>query len=354
MRSVRHPVDLRAARRAVACQRIAALSLAASLCAACSSFHGVSDVARVDATDSERAEEIPGCAPQTFGGSRVSIERTALRGAAGETSRIHFRGALADHAGRTVAWGGFIGCVSASLFSAAVLRFDERGVPDPAFGVGGRTCVRVSLPAGAVHFMVYDAVEDALHRIVFVGSVNDGGASSVRAMLGRLTEAGEVDRSFGRDGYVDFVRTSTALDPGTSAVFASVAMDGDKIVVAGSDRESYFHGTRGFVLRFADRGAIDPAFRGGAPFVDYDVVGYYGLVVREGVVFTAGTLRQSAGVRTIAIAASGEPVRTFGEDGFAQHPSGRGLQVRSIGLDARGRVYVAGADRACSMTSQRP
>jgi len=230
---------------------------------------------------------------------------------------------------------------------AVVMRFDREGKLDPSFG-GGRGFVRSSFGMqSALHpgFPSTDATGggvDSKNRPVFVvgGAAIELGCHAGAVTyepLGvvRLTEAGEIDGSFGSDGVAPI--SGSTESPGLGIDSA-----GRPAIGLGP----YLHpelncrvGTalarlraNGEPLRsFGSRGTTSLGRN-----LDFDFVTPSGAMVLS---HLSGRTLQ-----VVRIGLSGRP-----EDGFDEHgtakvrlPARAGAHIRPVGVDARGRIVLAG------------
>lgn len=134
-----------------------------------------------------------------------------------------------------------------------VLRLNENGANDPTFGAGnGRVDIGLD-KLGATGGRLYDIAVDANHNVYVTGEA-DG-----MLAVAKITAAGQLDESFGDGGIKKVSFFGAGGDVGYS-----IALDGDKVLVAGS--ASKIVGgkfTRDWGLaRFGPDGQLDPTFVG--------------------------------------------------------------------------------------------
>jgi uncharacterized delta-60 repeat protein len=217
----------------------------------------------------------------------------------------------------------------------ALARYNGNGSLDTSFGNGG-TALLAAGDAGEAH--AFDVAIDSAGRIVVAGYAI--GMDQQRLLLARFDANGHSDASFGTGG--------VALHPIGTAW--SVVMDGDRIVVAGSDDSGDV-----LIARFDGAGNLDPSFSGGAVTTALGQPGEEAVamgLVRDAngryvVAGTVGDLRLAYSNRTAFVArytASGAPDDSFGSGGVTLVPPTSGQQgftVRDVGMQGD-KPVVAG------------
>jgi len=145
--------------------------------------------------------------------------------------------------------GNIVAAVASSTFR--VVRLTPVGKLDPSFGTGGVADVGDGGSSAAV-VLVSQQPKDAL---VVVGT-RAGVNGSRDVALVRLTEAGQVDTSYGSSGWA-FAHFGP--DGSKSSVSAAVLQGDGAVVIAG--QTSTDSGQASSVIRFSSTGALDAAFR---------------------------------------------------------------------------------------------
>lgn len=240
---------------------------------------------------------------------------------------IVFSDVSVDPAGGIIAGGStfFLGGPP----EAAVVRFDSRGTPDPAFG-GGDGIVNLRTP-----------VDDVLPAPG--GAVLAGGAASSDFEIARLRADGSLDASFGGgDGIASAV---VGVPVAISSQGAMVRQPGGRLIVGGS----YSHDCRGpgyppclvgiGLVGFDADGSLDPTFAGGDGLVtadferdasntlrrEVDLAGSDGLVATGEARFDSGRLRSTA---IVSLSSDGSIDDKFGRHGVVLDPP----PTRCLGL----------------------
>jgi uncharacterized delta-60 repeat protein len=207
------------------------------------------------------------------------------------------------------------------------------GQIDYSFGDGGK--VRGD---GCAHGSGQTSVAIDAHQRIVTADTDHRSAQFCVARHGR---SGRVDRSFGHGGLV-----SVKFDDPASA--RSVALDGKLIVAAGGYGT---HGAAGFsAARLRPNGALDPAFGGdGTVTTDFGGrhdAGFAVAVDSHRRVIVAGYTYSDTGDTDFAVARfkwNGDLDSSFGGDGKVTTDFGTdGDYARSVAIDSRGRVVVAG------------
>lgn len=153
-----------------------------------------------------------------------------------------------DPNGTVLAAGEFSSKVTGVRY-VGVARILPSGSLDPAFGDGG--IARVLLPSEA--FRLASLYLDGAGRPVLAGEVYRVDEERSDVFVARLTQAGDLDDSFGAMGIA-----IVELDGSDTTAGAVPASDG-RVVFAGSDY-SIATGARGFVGRLTDAGELDATF----------------------------------------------------------------------------------------------
>lgn len=253
----------------------------------------------------------PGDLDPSFGVSGVA------RNQVGEIS-------LLDAAGRTIVVGA--AATSASNARVTLARFLSDGSPDPSFTTSGS----VEFPSGAPHA----ATLDAAGRIVVAGQAGGPGVNDV--LLARFLPTGAPDTSFGGgDGLVitDFTGPS-----GFDSARAVTADDSGRIVVAGGAPNI-------LLARYTATGDLDTSFGGDGFVAEtvnelFGIFGGFHDVVIDG----SGRI-VAVGGRFVAMRflPSGERDTSFGGgDGMVGHHLEDGDEARAVAIDSANNVLVGG------------
>jgi uncharacterized delta-60 repeat protein len=234
---------------------------------------------------------------------------------------------------------------TATESEALVLRFDPEGKLDPTFGAGGGF-LRSTFGLQSKFFAKMpqtDAVAgtvDSQDRPVFlVGAAaielgcHAGAVTHSPEALVRLTEAGSVDTSFGREGLVPI--TGSTGSP-------TLTLDAhDRAAIRlGQYVEPELNCRAGTALA-----RLDASGRGVASFGSHGVEAL-GRNLDLDFVTPAGAMildhTKGRTLEVVRIGLSGRPDKGFGEGGTAKLPLAVGAHVHPVGVDAQGRVLLAG------------
>lgn len=200
------------------------------------------------------------------------------------------------------------------------------GAPDRSFGEDGSV---TGIDSGG---------DETLQAVATApdGRIVVAGLSSVatQAVVYRLTPAGAPDRTFDGDGArgIDLGATEAALT-------AAVQPDG-KIVVGGFTTGPV--DSAGFVARFTEAGAPDPAFGGGdgvALIGSLDTVAAVALQPDGRIALAGGAGNDMAAGR---LTAGGAPDRSFGGGGVVRFENEADEHATAITLQPDGKVLIAG------------
>ncbi|WP_165252755.1 Ig-like domain-containing protein [Paludisphaera soli] len=269
--------------------------------------------------------------------------RDASFGAAAPGFGANAVAAQAD--GKIIAAGTYYTGVSSNYNNFAVRRYNPDGSPDATFRNGSAAVygkVGRTMTAQAV------AVQPD-GKILVGGYYQDQGASSWNMQLARLTADGQLDRSFGADGWVSLVPTSGSYNE----IWAlAVAADG-KILIGGAISNASTYADFA-VARLDSTGSLDPTFgSGGYATTSFAVGGDrgYGLGVQpDGRILLAGTSFGGNSTSNFAVArwtADGRLDPTFGSGGKVQTDvPGSFDQARGLALQPDGKIVVTGSSGA--------
>jgi uncharacterized delta-60 repeat protein len=249
----------------------------------------------------------------------------------------------------------------------AVGRLNDNGTFDSSFGTNGK--VVLDLPntesTTSISASYADMKIDSLGRVVISGQIFAAeGQYNTRSFIAvtRLTADGELDSSFGTEGWgtTDFGSASS------HALLGAMAIDEEgRILLAGSvNRQLAINGVDFdfAVARLTASGAIDTSFSGdGLAAFDFNIGGSrsdHGFAIttdRKGRIIVAGTVDVAAGNTDFGV------VRLL-EDGFLDpsfHGDGRATvsidrlgqnkghdEAYDVAVDKRGRIILAGCTQA--------
>jgi uncharacterized delta-60 repeat protein len=145
----------------------------------------------------------------------------------------------------------------------ALAQFDAEGILDPNFDSDGLATVCLPDDPAFDDYAIWEVnavALDSMGRIIIVGTANNEPAGDLDYLVARFNSDGTLDDSFGIGGVV-----ITDQNPNDTVAHnnegRAVAMDGNKIVVAGSitTNNAEIFG----VVRYDEDGTIDPSFNGG-------------------------------------------------------------------------------------------
>lgn len=133
-----------------------------------------------------------------------------------------------------------------------IARYDDGGVPDPAFGTGGA----VTTPLGAGDDVAVDLLLQPDGRLVAAGQSEIPSSGDVVPSFVRYLRDGTPDSSFGSGGQVLFGL------PGRRPLTAAALQGDGKIVAVGNidDAPSLLLFIRPFLMRLTADGSVDPTF----------------------------------------------------------------------------------------------
>lgn len=280
------------------------------------------------------AQAAPGGIDRTFSGDgRVITSLSSLD----HTSEVAF------HRGRTVVVGQTLGPRGEDI---AVLRYTAAGALDRTFSGDGVALVsNTSLDTAGAVIMQGDKI-----------LVGGGAHPATRGpfLLARLNPNGSPDRTFSGDG-------KATLAVGSAGEIRAIALQGDRIVVAGHRRERPLgdfqpgNASDVVVARFNSDGSLDTTFgTGGRTIVsqsDHEFVEGVA-VMADGRIVVGGQAILGSGTDYVAMrfTADGQLDPTFSDDGIATIDAGPNDFAQALHVRADGRVIVAGMT---SVTARR-
>jgi len=171
------------------------------------------------------------------------------------------------------------------------------------------------------------------------GKVVVVGRSSGDAVVVRWTARGKIDKGFGTNGKV-------RLDFGGTEELRAVTVRRDGSIVAVGDGGSA--GNRPLLVKLLADGTPDPAFGGGDGWVlagASNAVVIRGLAVRKGIITAVGRIQATVGSDALIIrwTSTGAPDGTFSGDGVLVDDLGADFdELFDVAVDGQGRAIAAG------------
>jgi uncharacterized delta-60 repeat protein len=250
-----------------------------------------------------------------------------------------------DGKGRTLVVGNSTN-TDLVLSAMTLTRYLPDGTPDTTFGDSATGIVTITPPSGLSAEAALIGVRiDTRNRIVaggFAELPTPFGSQRVFTVV-RLNEAGQLDSSFGENGFVE-----TIIAPGESASSAtSIAIDAsDRIVAAGITLDASAEGTP-VMVRLNEDGGLDHDFGTtgivATPFTGFGngavgaVLDHSGRIVLAGIYQDTVTFAQDTFVSRYFD--DGSMDDTFGDSGTESLDA---IQANAITLDASDRIVIAG------------
>jgi uncharacterized delta-60 repeat protein len=210
-----------------------------------------------------------------------------------------------------------------------------QGVLDSSFASGGSAIVPVGYWAGAASVAVQSD-----GRILTAGEANVGGQNVIVAT--RMTSAGRLDPSFGRNGIVTVaINGGAGVDSGDALVLQP---DG-KIVIAGSGRDGTYGPLTFAAVRLTPNGSLDQTFGQGGivnvPIGSYSIANAVALQ-SDGKIVLGGTALEAHNEFAAArLNPNGSLDTTFGGDGIATFP-GPTAGAWALDIEGDGKPVLAG------------
>lgn len=292
-------------------------------------------VGTVDA--SVASSDCPGHSSERGGAIEGDPQRSALA-----TPEAGFHAMGLDRAGHVYLLGSWVAASDRGDEEALVMRLRRDGTVDATFGDGGTARVRPEGNPGYTQFL--SMAEDDAGRLVFAGSVcRDVGSAmplACRGLLARLDAQGRLDAGFGRGGQREYGLSATGGDG--PMVFFGVAVDGARVVAAGSDNDQYSRRTGGFVLRLREDGSLDTDFDADGARFDPGAASVVALAVTARGYLAAGTSRADGVARLAAFTRDGAPDARFGAQGVADLVAVGPFSVRALTVVPGGGFALAG------------
>ena len=283
------------------------------------------------------AHAAPGDLDTTFGSDGIAM--TTVQ----NTSEAYAM--TIDAEGRTLVVGNSTN-TDLALSAMTLTRYLPDGTPDTTFGGSATGIVTITPPSGlSAEAALIGVRMDSRNRIVASGFTElptPFGSQRVFTVI-RLNEAGQLDSSFGENGFVE-----TIIASGESASSAtSIAIDtSDRIVAAGVTLDPSAEGTP-VVVRLNEDGGLDHDFgtKGivATPFTGFGngavgaVLDHSGRIVFTGIYQDPVTFAQDTFVSRYLD--DGSMDDTFGDSGTESLDT---IQSNAIALDASDRIVIAG------------
>jgi uncharacterized delta-60 repeat protein len=224
----------------------------------------------------------------------------------------------------------------------AVRQLTLDGVVDDSFGENGVVLLGLEEGSGEI---CEDIAIDSDGRLLLAGNTWLGNAP--RPLLTRLTSDGELDVSFGENGFVIPVFTSNQQFP--DARFTSVLEQPDGKIVAGG----YFGSVTAFsfmVSRYNQDGSLDFDFGTDGHFTMGNLVGEYQVydlhLLENGALLVAGMVNITSvpAFGLFRLDVNGEPDEAFGQGGFALPLiSLNGSYARAMFVEPNGNILLGGS-----------
>ncbi|MFL5830794.1 MAG: delta-60 repeat domain-containing protein [Solirubrobacteraceae bacterium] len=226
---------------------------------------------------------------------------------------------------------GLLALVATPAAHAAV----AQGVLDSSFGSGGSAVVPVGYWAGAASVAVQSD-----GRILTAGEANVAGQNVIVAT--RMTSAGRLDRSFGRNGIVTVaINGGAGVDSGDALVLQP---DG-KIVIAGSGRDGTYGPLTFAAVRLNTNGGLDQSFGQGGianvPIGSYSIANAVALQPDGKIVLGGTALEAHNEFAAARLNPDGTLDKRFGADGISTFPSRTG-GAWALDIQSDGKPVLAG------------
>ncbi len=259
-----------------------------------------------------------------------------------------------DSAGNTFVVGAPTNCLSASSdYDFAVYKYGPTGAADNSFGTAGRACAGVANTASVGSERPYGLRVDPAGNIVVVGTTGNGGFNPVQIVVARFKPTGQLDATFATNGVYSVAVAGTTFPTAYTVAF-DTSVSPPKLLVVGADGDPFKANTAAFVLRLTATGQADNGFNGGAPIVDTNATGYYGVTADgAGNVFTTGSAKPNRDL-IVSKWTPGGTAAVFGTSGKATLSSvstatGGGMafsEGRDVHVLSDGKLIIAGLQEA--------
>jgi uncharacterized delta-60 repeat protein len=254
---------------------------------------------------------------------------------------IDLDGGSNDEARSIVLQGDKIVVGGSSNGDFALARYTADGRLDFSFGVNGKVTTDFNNSDDQAHAILLQG-----DKIMAAGYTNNDPSNSKTKSdfaLARYTADGILDASFGRNGKVitDFT-VATDLNI-TSDEANAIALQGDKIIVAGNSTSS-LNGISDFALaRYAADGSLDSSFGvNGRSRTDFDLSNDFAssMALRGDSIILAGNSNYNFALACYT--ADGAPDSSFGANGKTITALGSSSFIQSIALHEN-RLYAVGS-----------
>ncbi len=218
----------------------------------------------------------------------------------------------------------------------ALVRLDASGGLVSSFGDAG--IARFRRDATAEHYPV-DVVEAAGGDFLVAGTTVSGSVS--RGFVSRLSSDGDLDTSFGTDG---FVTISSDNGYARAEIVALGLLDGGGLVAVGSGRTTSNAAAMPIVARMTADGALDTTYGSnsdGIARINLSMTVINGLILPSGQVYISGSAPTGEAI-LLRLTASGDLDPSFGNAGVVKFdPSDVRDYFYRLALDSQGRIVAA-------------
>ncbi len=220
--------------------------------------------------------------------------------------------------------------------AVGIARFAADGSPDTSFGQSGLLTVQSSYSWIPLAFAL-----DPDGRIVVAGFANTG-RGYTDAFVARLTSEGGFDSSFATSGIALIQQPSN----GTEIQALALQPDG-QIVAGGRAWGPAYYQSRWLLARYSDAGVLDSGF-GSAGIVEFDPSSGHDVILGIGIsplgIYVAGqTETLSVGLPVARFSSSGDLDPTFGVSGMAGVAGLGATGFNRLALQPDEKVVVAGS-----------
>jgi len=224
----------------------------------------------------------------------------------------------------------------------AVMRLNLNGELDDSFGLNGSVLIGLDSGAGEQCFAVK---EDSEGRLLLAGgSWTDG---SPKPILARLNAVGEVDTTFGEEGFIVADFTSNMQFP--TAKYTCLALQDDGKILAGGYYGALL-GINFLVSRYDEDGITDADFATEGHFTLGSAIGEFEVhalhVLDEGQILVAGLVNVTSvpGFGLMRLDEFGAPDVSFGQGGFASPQIAlNGSYAYDMTVHPDGKILIAGS-----------
>ena len=232
-------------------------------------------------------------------------------------------------------------------------RYNADGSLDTTFGVSGFVDSRIDLARAAEQFASDLAIQPD-GKILEVGSISiivqetpSGGIADLEVGLARFDASGQLDTSFGVNGYVTIPFLNQTFNP-----VIALQPDGKIVVVGLTTAQNTGADFQLALARFNADGSLDPSFGTNGMTITAAPSGFSysrppGVALQPDgkIVIAAGTSPPDGSNGEFVLArydASGTLDTTFGQDGLVTTPFAASAAAMSVALEPDGRIIAAG------------